>query len=216
MYDGSADARAFNRFVTEGTAYVVDGRVPRNRQVFVLSYYLDKIAYDFYTQKVSMNFSEWNLQEFFEELFNYCFPVNYRMEQRLKLKKCFQNEKKVSAYIHELEELYNMIGAGDEREKVIKLWYGLRSSIQQGLWRDRLNPETSTWEEVADHAAILEIAECISEPKDEGSDAENDSITEYSTTSSDSEYCSDAEYAPNPPGGNQPGELSWKNASIPV
>jgi hypothetical protein len=210
MYDGSADARAFNRFVTEGTAYVVNGRVPRNRQVFVLSYYLDKIAYDFYTQKVSMNFSEWKLQEFFEELFNYCFPVNYRMEQRLKLTKCFQNEKKVSAYVHELEELYNMIGAGDEREKVIKLWYGLRSSIQQGLWRDRLNPETSTWEEVADHAAILEIAQSISETKDEGSDAEYDSITEYSTTgseSNDSENRSDAEYAPNPPGGNQPGNF---------
>ena len=213
VYDGSPDARAFNRFVTEGTAFVVDGRVPRNRQVFVLSYYLDKTAYDFYIQKVSMNFSEWKLQEFFEELFNYCFPVNYRMGQRLKLKKCFQNEKKVSTYVHELEELYNMIGAVDKREKVIKLWYGLRSSIQQGLWRDRLNPETSTWEEVADHAAILEIAQSISETREESSDAEYDSITEYSTTgseSSDSENHSDAEYAPNPPGGDQLGNFPGK------
>ena len=30
-YDGSPDARAFNRFVTEGTAYVVNGRVPRKQ-----------------------------------------------------------------------------------------------------------------------------------------------------------------------------------------
>jgi len=117
-------------------------------------------------QKVSMNFAEWDLPEFFEELFNYCFPINYRMEQRLKLKRCFQNDKKVSAYIHELEELYNMIGAVDEREKVIKLWYGLRSSIQQGLWRDLLNPETSKWKEVVDHASILEIAHNVSENKD--------------------------------------------------
>jgi len=165
-YDGAADARAYNRFVTEGTTYVYDGRVPRNRRVFVLSYYLDGVAYDFYTQKVSMNFANWTLQEFFEELYNYCFPVNYRMEQRLKLKRLFQNDKKVSTYVHELEELYNMIGAVDYREKVIKLWYGLRTSIQQGLWRDLFNPETSTWEEVADHAAILEIAHNVSEGKD--------------------------------------------------
>jgi hypothetical protein len=165
-YDGSADARAYNRFVTEGTTYVIDGRVPRNRRVFVLSYYLDSVAYDFYTQKVSMNFANWTLQEFFEELYNYCFPVNYRMEQRLKLKRSFQNDKKVSAYVHELKELYNMIGAVDERDKVIKLWYGLRTSIQQGLWRDLLNPETSTWEEVADHASIIEIAHNVSENKD--------------------------------------------------
>jgi hypothetical protein len=127
---------------------------------------LDGVAYDFYTQKVSMNFAQWNLPEFFEELFNYCFPINYRMEQRLRLKRCFQNDKKVSAYVHELEELYNMIGAVDKREKVIKLWYGLRSSIQQGLWRDLLNPETSTWEEVVDHAAIIEISQNVSESKD--------------------------------------------------
>ena len=120
------------------------------------------------------------------------------MEQRLKLSQCFQN-KNVPAYAHELEELYNMIGAGDEREKVIKLWNVLRSSIQQGLWQDRLNPETCTWEEVADHASILEIAHSISEPKDEGSSAEYDSTTEYS---SDSEYHSDAEYTPNPSGSN--------------
>lgn len=81
-----------------------------------------------------MNFANWTLQEFFEELYNYCFPVNYRMEQRLMLKQCFQNDKKVATFVHELEELYNMIGAVDEREKVIKLWHSLRSSIQQGLW----------------------------------------------------------------------------------
>ena len=30
-YDGSPDVQAFNRFVTEGTAYVVDGHVPHNQ-----------------------------------------------------------------------------------------------------------------------------------------------------------------------------------------
>ena len=63
IYNGAADARAYNRFVKEGTTYVLDGRVPRNRQVFVLSYYLDGIAYNFYTQKISMNFAEWRLQK---------------------------------------------------------------------------------------------------------------------------------------------------------
>ncbi|KIM42784.1 hypothetical protein M413DRAFT_408828 [Hebeloma cylindrosporum] len=190
-------SRAYNRFVTEGTTYVIDGRVPRNRRVFVLSYYLDGVAYDFYTQRVSMNFEEWTLQEFFEELYNYCFPVNYRMEQRLKLKRCFQNDKKVSAYVHELEELYNMIGAVDEREKVIKLWYGLRASIQQGLWRDLLNPETSTWEQVADHASILEIAHNVSENKDRRQS--NESKVKV----------------PNPSGNTRPGNSNRKTRTFP-
>ena len=187
-YNGTADAQAYNRFITEGMTYVLDGRA-KNRQVFVLSYYLDGIAYDFYMKKVSMNFAEWRLQEFFEELFNYCFPVNYRMEQRLKLSQCFQKEKKVSAYVHELEELYNMIGAVNEHEKVIKLWDGLQSSIQQGLWQDLFNPETSTWEEVVDHASILEIAHSIqSEHMDEYGHSEY--MDEYSNSEYTDEYCS--------------------------
>jgi hypothetical protein len=124
-YDGSPDARAYHRFITEGSDYVRTGKVSKTRQVFVLSYYLKSRAYDFYTQKVALNVHSWTLQQFFEELFNYCFPINYRMKQRERLRRAFQHEKSVSDYCHELEELYNMIGTVDEREKVVKLWNGL-------------------------------------------------------------------------------------------
>jgi len=214
------DAQAYNRFVMEGTIYIINGWIPCNIWVFVLSYYLDGIAYNFYTQKVSINFADWTLQEFFEELYHYCFPVNYRMKQQLKLKKSFQNDKKVSANVHKLKELYNMIGAMDECEKIIKLWHSFWMSIQQGLWQNLLNPETFTWKEVVDHASILEIMHSISEPKDDNSDADN-STTEYASNAeynstakysssveydSTDEYISDAENAPNFPGGNQLGK----------
>ncbi|KAG5634082.1 hypothetical protein H0H81_003468, partial [Sphagnurus paluster] len=160
-YDGAADGRAFHRFVTEGTDYVMTGRVSRQRRVFVLSYYLKGRAYDFYTQKVASTSSEWELSQFFSAMFNYCFPVDFRMKQREKLRRCFQGEKSVSEFVYELEELYNLIGAVDERERVIKLWNGLRTVIQQGLWREGLNPEVSTWDEVRDVAQVVEIVESV-------------------------------------------------------
>ena len=83
------------------------------------------------------------------------------MKQRERLRRAFQHEKSVSDYCYELEELYNMIGTIDEREKVIKLWNGLRSSLQKGLWRDGLNPEVSTWEMVRSAAEIIEISENV-------------------------------------------------------
>ncbi|KJA14733.1 hypothetical protein HYPSUDRAFT_150014, partial [Hypholoma sublateritium FD-334 SS-4] len=152
-YDGSPDSRLYNRFVTEGTAYVTDGKVPADRQVFILSYYMKDTAYDFFMQKVSSNFEDWTLHRFFEELFNYCFPISFRSEQRKKLNRTFQNDRSVPAYVHELEELFNLIGMVDERDQVIKLWNGLRVSIQQGLWRDHYNPEISSWDEVVDQAS---------------------------------------------------------------
>ncbi|KAG6877222.1 hypothetical protein C0992_010584, partial [Termitomyces sp. T32_za158] len=158
-YDGSADARAYYRFVMEGTDYVRTGKVTHKRRVFVLSRFLKGQAYDFYTQKVATNPYSWDLQDFFEEMFDYCFPINYRMEQRDKLRRSFQHEKTVTDYCHKLEELYNMIGMFDEHEKVVKLWNGLRNSIQSGLWQDGLHPEVSSWVEVRQAVERIEIAE---------------------------------------------------------
>ncbi|KAG6824154.1 hypothetical protein H0H92_007833, partial [Tricholoma furcatifolium] len=170
-YDGSPDARSYHRFVTEGTAYLQDGKVKPRRQAFILSYYLKDKAYDFYTQRVSMNASEWGLEDFLRELFNYCFPINYRLKQREKLKRSFQNDKSVTEFCFELEELYMMIGISDEREKVIKLWHSLRPGIQKALWRERLNPEVSTWEEVSEAAQIIEISEGVMDPREGRSQA---------------------------------------------
>ena len=72
-YDGAADARAYHRFVTEGTDYVTSGKVCRNRCAFVLSYYLKGKAYDFYTQSVSLNPHEWTLKKI--SLLNYSITV---------------------------------------------------------------------------------------------------------------------------------------------
>ena len=60
-YDGTADARAYHHFVTEGTEYLTSGKVGKRQQAFDLSYYLTGKAYDFYTQKVSINYKKYVL-----------------------------------------------------------------------------------------------------------------------------------------------------------
>ena len=108
-----------------------------------------------------MNYHEWSLKDFFEGLFNYCFPLNYRMQQRKKLDKCFQDEKRVPEYVYELEELFNTIGMINDHEKVVKLWDGLNTSIQRALWHDRYNPEISLWDEVHTGAEMIKISESV-------------------------------------------------------
>lgn len=79
-YDGSVDSKAFHRFITEGTAYVKDGEVPSKKQAFILSHY------------------RWRLSTFFRELFNYCFPVDFRIKLRKKLHTCYQGNRTVRDY----------------------------------------------------------------------------------------------------------------------
>ena len=99
------------------------------RQVFLLSYYLTGKAYD----KVAMNEEHWNVPQFYEELFNYCFLVDYRMQLCKTLARCHQNDKSVAEYTHELQDLYNMIGNIPRQDQVLKFWNSARPSIQQEL-----------------------------------------------------------------------------------
>jgi hypothetical protein len=161
-YDGAADARSFHRFVTEGTDYVMAGKVSRQRRIFVLSYHLKGKAYDFYTQEVvTKGAYSWNLEDFLKAMFNYCFPIDYREHQCERLRKALQTGRSVSEYSYEIEEICNMIGLIDEREKVSTFWHGLQQSIQWALWHDHYNPEMSSWSEVKDAAQIIEVSERV-------------------------------------------------------
>ena len=160
-YDGLVDSKAFHRFITEGTAYVEDGRVPSKKRAFILSHYLTGGAHEFYVCEVSGRPYEWHLPDFFRELFNYCFPVDFRIKQQEKLHRCYQNSLRVQDYVYGLNELWTMIGDMDERTCVHKLWFGLQQEIQQDLWHEKLNPEISSLEDVIAAAEVIEITQSV-------------------------------------------------------
>ncbi|KAG1831525.1 hypothetical protein EV424DRAFT_1342894 [Suillus variegatus] len=183
-YDGAVDSRAFHRFITEGTAYVNDGNVRSKKKVFVLSHFLKGRAHEFYIREISGDPYRWRLREFFTEMFNYCFPINFRTKQREKLKRCFQNEKPVRDYVYELNELWNMIGDVDERDRVSRLWTGLSTEIQRELWKKELNPETSSFKEVQSAAEIIEIAHSVPMGRDKRSGNREKSVTALTANAS--------------------------------
>jgi hypothetical protein len=51
-----------------------------------------------------------------------------------------------------------MIGNIREEDKVLKLWKGFRAEVQQGLWRDKLNPDLNSWDEVLTQAERIEMS----------------------------------------------------------
>ena len=165
-YDGSADAQSYHRFVRESEAYLRDGKVRGRRRIFLLSYYLTDKAYDFYTQKVANHERDWTLTRFYDELFNYCFLVDYHLQLRKNLARCHQNEKSMAEFTHELNELFNMIGDISEHDMVLKFWNGSQPVIQKGLWRDNLNPEMSSWARVTAQAEIIKISENVAKRQD--------------------------------------------------
>ena len=162
VYSGEPKVEAFHQFVTEGTAFVEAGGVRTRNQVFMLSHFLTEEARTFYVREVASNPWEWRLKDFFVELFNACFPINFWTEQREKLKQTYQNDCSVRDYLSDLNLLWNVVGDVSDREKVIKLWFGFNQHIQAELWKDKLNPEKSTLKQVVAAAEIIEIAHSVS------------------------------------------------------
>ncbi|KIK61073.1 hypothetical protein GYMLUDRAFT_117230, partial [Collybiopsis luxurians FD-317 M1] len=60
-------------------------------------------------------------------------------------------------HLAQLNDLFNTVGIIDEHEKVHKLWLSLNKNIQKGLWQEKLNPEISTYNEIASAAELIEI-----------------------------------------------------------
>ncbi|KAJ3769927.1 hypothetical protein FB446DRAFT_705819 [Lentinula raphanica] len=162
-YGGEEDIEKYHRFVLEGTQFCREGRIPKDEQVFLISHYLSGKAHSFFTLKVARNHRKWTLQRFFEELFNFCFPINYRSQQREKIKRCYQNDRPVAEYVYELENLMNLVGAMGKRDKVIKLWDGFNKPMRYELHRAKLSKEVHTWKQIVSEAELIELADLDNE-----------------------------------------------------
>jgi len=158
-YSGEIDFRKFNRFLKEARMYLKDARFPKKEYIMRIALFLKGKALNFYTQRGEMYETQWSLKTFFNQLFDYCFPPNYRMNLREKLENANQHsDHLVSQYAHHIQELFGMLGNVAVEDQVVKLWKGLKPKIQEGLWRDKLNPDHSTWDEVLEQAVRIEMA----------------------------------------------------------
>ncbi|EMD40321.1 hypothetical protein CERSUDRAFT_91037 [Gelatoporia subvermispora B] len=160
-YSGTPDIQSFHKFLQQCTDYVDGCGLEPSRHASSLSAFMTGRAYEFYMVTVSQNPRTWNLERLFVELFNYCFPLDFRMRMREKLRKAYQKDKSVRKYVHELENLFLLAGVQSEMDRVERLWTGLNSYIQRGLWRERLTPTSSSWAAVVEAAEIIEISESV-------------------------------------------------------
>ncbi|THG93557.1 hypothetical protein EW026_g7709 [Hermanssonia centrifuga] len=159
-YDGRADVQDFHKFMRESIEYVTGYDLDEERYVSTLSSFMKGRAYRFFSMQVSTKDpGMWSLEKFFKELFDFCFPVDFRLKVRDSLRNRFQGRLTVQEYACELEELFMMAGVISDEEKVIKLWYGLHGYIQKELWRFELSPTLSPWNDVVAAATRFELAE---------------------------------------------------------
>ncbi|KAF8232881.1 hypothetical protein L208DRAFT_1269901, partial [Tricholoma matsutake] len=69
-YSSQVDPQLFHQYVKESMDYLVDGHVPLNRRIHILSYYLKGKAKNHYTQKAVQKECKMSLVKFFSRIFD--------------------------------------------------------------------------------------------------------------------------------------------------
>ncbi|PPQ81287.1 hypothetical protein CVT26_015177 [Gymnopilus dilepis] len=161
-YDGEATILKYYKFITQYTRFCNEARLPEEDRVIKCADYLTGKAYRWHSSVVSFDLGKYDtLQALFVGLFNYCFPPNFRMKERQKLENFTQGKYTVAEYAADLNIKFQMIGGYTPPQRIYKLWNGLRTELQSALWREGLDYERSSWDDIIRVATRHEIAEQI-------------------------------------------------------
>ncbi|TDL28990.1 hypothetical protein BD410DRAFT_698689, partial [Rickenella mellea] len=126
VYNGKPDYDDYQKWVYEAMQYMKQGHVRPKHRVSRLKKYLSDRAANFFMTEVAVNASNtaWTLPMFLRELFNYCFPPNFRNVRRHRFNECAQRGRTVRDYLRDLQDIANSVGDVSPRQLVIRFWDG--------------------------------------------------------------------------------------------
>ncbi|KAG1840510.1 hypothetical protein F4604DRAFT_1690746 [Suillus subluteus] len=110
-YNGEANATTFKKWVREVRDWKDQARLTTNQSLHMLGKYLGGQAYRFFERDVLDLQKDYSMTEFFEQLFDYVFPPDFRMQQRQRFLECKQDHKHtVHDYLRRLRDLADIAG----------------------------------------------------------------------------------------------------------
>ncbi|KIY50309.1 hypothetical protein FISHEDRAFT_39742, partial [Fistulina hepatica ATCC 64428] len=158
IYTGVDNDEFFWKYVQETNQYLEDGNVRPHRQVDIAARFVSGKAQEFYVQNILLSGEHWLLDQWYEELFDFCFPINYCDTSRTNLRRCYQNGRDVREYFYELNRYWNALGETTERTQVIKFWEGLDAWIEEELILDGYDVDVHSLKEVYARVQVLQKA----------------------------------------------------------
>lgn len=165
-YDGTQDPEKYLLFMRQVTEYLNSYRIPPGGIPAAVSQFLTGKAYRYYINTLADSAEEWDLHGVLVGLFNYCFPIDFRMRMRRKLKHFVQGSHSVRDYAQELDMMIKMVGSKDPEDRIQRLWDGFSGSIQQALWEHKLSPFSNTWDHILQEAEYIEASKRLNHHRD--------------------------------------------------
>ncbi|KZV87359.1 hypothetical protein EXIGLDRAFT_592454, partial [Exidia glandulosa HHB12029] len=155
-YNGAADWDKFNEFTHLVYKYNRAAYIAPKRRVGKLQSLLTDKARRFYMGHVAGREERWTIDEVFIELYNYCFPADFRERQRDRFKVYAQLHLNVRDFEAKLRTIAESIGDITPTQFASQFVAGLKSEIRRQLKLDGLSGETHDIETLSDAAQRVE------------------------------------------------------------
>lgn len=139
-YNGEVQASTFKKWCREVRAWAQRGCLSEQAAVELSGKYLGGRAYHFFERDVLDLKRRYTLTEFFEHLFDYVFPPDFRMQQCDKFDVCEQRDQSVLDYLHRLHEIADTIGDLSERDIVIAFWRRCKAYLRFEMSKEGTDP----------------------------------------------------------------------------
>ena len=106
--------------------------------------------------KVQRNENEWSLPMFLSELFNHCFPADFKIAHLKRLNTTRQNGRPFKTWTDEIHDLAEIVGDTSDEQLILHLWEGADTYISVKWVETGYTPENSQLETLIETAKAFE------------------------------------------------------------
>jgi hypothetical protein len=159
LYNGQPDFDAFEHWLYSLNHYFSMTEFPEIHRVPHLQNFLTGRAATFFMTFVAPDPTAFTVDRFTKELFDYCFPPDFRRNLRKKFYAAEQGKRSVCEYLRELRTLASRLLDVTPFQLTQRFWESTQPYLRVAWYRDGLDPERSTLEELEVTGIRFERAE---------------------------------------------------------
>ncbi|EJD37049.1 hypothetical protein AURDEDRAFT_173897 [Auricularia subglabra TFB-10046 SS5] len=161
VYDGRADLDLFDQWCFEVDLWKEMNALDIKWVIPLLSSFLADKAARWYMNNVVLSDEEWTLRRVYDEIFDHCFPTDFKMLLRKKFTHATQGNRNVREFARDLKVLARRFPDVGHRQLVQVFWEGVYRYIRIKWHEYGYNVDENTYDELVDAAEQFERAERV-------------------------------------------------------
>ncbi|EJD49909.1 hypothetical protein AURDEDRAFT_160931 [Auricularia subglabra TFB-10046 SS5] len=159
VYDGRADVDAFDHWCYEVDLWKTMNGVHTRWAIALLSGFLSDKALHWYMNNIVMSKEKWTMRKIYDELFDYCFPSDFKLMLRKRFAQLTQGQRDVREFARDIQVLSRRFPDIGERQLIQVLWEGVHAYIRSKWFDYGFNIDENSFEQLVSAAEQFEKGE---------------------------------------------------------